>query len=207
MNLPPPMLLEERSARPPFGEPDWIYEIKYDGHRVIAGIVGRMVQLRSRGGLDYTGRFPEVARDLGTLGDGPHILDGEVVVLDPHTGRSLFDPLQARASRSKPRATDPPAVLMAFDALMIDGRALVNQPVEERKAALMALLGQPRAALQYVEHFAAEQGKSLYHQAAKLMLEGLVGKRLGSVYAPGERSADWVKVKRPGAVPPERFKR
>lgn len=207
MNLPPPMLLEERSARPPFAEPDWIYEIKFDGHRVIAGIVDGKVQLRSRGGLDYTKRFPEVARDLAALGAGPHILDGEVVVLDPDTGRSLFDPLQARALRSRPLASDPPAVFMAFDALMVGGEALVELPVEDRKARLHALLGEPRPAVQYVDHFPAAHGKSLYQQAVKLRLEGLVAKRQGSPYVPGERSAEWVKVKVPGAVPPERFKR
>lgn len=200
------MLLAE-GMPPPFDKPGWIYEVKYDGHRVVAGIVGGKVHLRSRGDRDYTRRFPEVTRELATLGGGPHILDGEVVVLDPETGRSLFDPLQARALRAKPLPTDPPAVYMVFDALMIDGRGLVELPVEARKAELFRLLGGQRQAVQYVEHFPAAHGRSLYQQAKKLELEGLVAKRLGSVYKRGERSEDWIKCKVPGAVPPERFKR
>lgn len=69
------------------------------------------------------------------------------------------------------------------------------------------LLSSDPPAVHYVEHFPAAHGRSLYQQAVKLMLEGLVAKRLGSYYEPGQRTEAWQKVKVPGAVPPERFKR
>lgn len=213
MNLPDPMLLSESKVSP-LGRPGWIYEVKYDGHRMLAGIVKGLVHLRSRGrdgrgGANYTARFPEVASDLAQLGDGPHILDGEICVLD-EDGRSIFDPLQDRAVRSRPRPSDPPATFMVFDALAIDGRPLIGLPVEQRKAALQELLPAGDDALdhvRFVQHFDAEHGRSLFQQAVKLRLEGLVAKRLGSAYEPGERTEAWLKVKVRGAVPPERFKR
>ena len=199
------MLLSEAEL-PVLGRPGWIFEVKWDGYRMVAGVSQGKAHLRSRNGADYSKSFPEVIAGLAQLGDGPHILDGEVVVLDDQ-GRSDFNALQDRARRRKPRESDPPAVFMVFDALAIDGKALIGLAVEQRKALLQALLSEGVPAVHYVEHFDAEHGPSLHKQAVRLELEGLVAKRLGSVYKPGERSQDWVKVKRKGAIPPERFKR
>lgn len=199
------MLLSETKF-PVLGRPGWIYEIKWDGYRMVAGVAAGQAALRSRGGADYTKTFPEVANGLAQLGAGPHILDGEVVVLDEQ-GRADFNALQDRARRRRWREGDRPVVFMVFDALALDGRALIGEPVEARKAALKKLLSSNLPAVKYVDHFDAEHGPSLFKQAVQLELEGLVAKRLGSVYKPGERSEDWVKVKRPGAIPPERFKR
>lgn len=206
MVLPDPMLLSEGGPSP-LDKPGWIYEIKFDGWRLMAGVVGSKVHIRTRGGADYTRVFPEVVEALASLPGGPHILDGEGVVLDD-TGRSDFDRLQDRAlPRRAPKPGADPVVFMAFDALMIDGRGLVELPVEERKAQLQALLAAAGDAVRYVDHFGWQHGRDLFRQAKALKLEGLVAKRLGSIYQPGERSADWQKVKVPGAVPAERFKR
>jgi bifunctional non-homologous end joining protein LigD len=205
MNVPDPMLLSETAS--PLGKRGWIYEIKYDGWRLMAGVSRGKVHIRTRNGADYTAVFPEVVAALAELPGGPHILDGEGVVLDG-AGRSDFDRLQDRAlpRRAPGRGADP-VNFMVFDLLMRDGRALVELPVEQRKTELRDLLDDSSGAARYADHFAWNHGRSLFQQAKELGLEGLVAKRLGSIYKPGERTEDWQKVKVPGAVPAERFKR
>jgi bifunctional non-homologous end joining protein LigD len=206
MILPDPMLLSE-SAVSPLGKRGWIYEVKYDGWRLMAGAAGGKVHIRTRGDADYTRVFPEIVEAVAVLPGGPHILDGEGVVLD-EDGHSSFDRFQDRAlPRQPPKPDADPVVFMVFDALMIDGRGLIEEPVESRKELLQQLLSDAGAALQFVPHAPWNHGRELYRQAKELKLEGLVAKRLGSVYRPGERTQDWQKVKVPGAVPPERFKR
>lgn len=204
MIIPAPMLLEER--RIPFGEPGWIYEIKFDGYRLLAGVDGGSVQLVTKNGADATKWFPEICAGLATLPGGPHVLDGEACVLDD-LGRSDFNRLQDRARRRRWYAGADPVAFCAFDLLAQDGKPLIAQPVEKRKAHLAALLTPAPPAVLYVGHFEGDHGRQLFEHAKDLKLEGLVAKRLGSVYQPGVRSADWQKVKRKGAVPPERFKR
>jgi bifunctional non-homologous end joining protein LigD len=220
--LPAPMLLHEGRRPPPFDQPGWIYELKFDGYRMMAGIDDKDASLRSgassqarqprvrlmtRRGADATRWFPEVAQGLARLAGGPHILDGEVCVLDER-GVSDFNRLQDRARRRCFYPDCDPVVFCAFDLLALDGRSLIGLPVEVRKAKLAALLTPALPSVLYVGHFDAEHGRVMFEQAVHpLRLEGLVAKRLGSPYRPGERSADWVKVKRPGAVPPARFRR
>jgi bifunctional non-homologous end joining protein LigD len=129
-----------------------------------------------------------------------------VCVLD-EWGRSDFNRLQDRAKRRKWYAGCDPAVFCAFDLLALDGGSLIALPVESRKAKLEQLLTPAPASVLYVGHFDAAHGKELFDHATELKLEGLVAKRLGSVYVPGERSADWVKCKVPGAIKPDRFRR
>lgn len=206
MILPDPMLLSE-SAVSPLGKRGWIYEVKYDGWRLMAGAAAGKVHIRTRGGADYTHVFPELVDAIAALPGGPHILDGEGVILDEH-GHSSFERFQDRAlPRRRPQSGADPVLFMVFDALMVDGRALIDEPVEVRKERLQQLLSESGGALRFVPHAPWDHGRSLYQQAKALNLEGLVAKRLGSVYKPGERTDDWQKVKVPGAVPPERFKR
>src|SRR4051812_40050365 len=132
MILPDPMLLSE-SAASPLGKRGWIYEVKYDGWRLIAGAAGGKVHIRTRGGADYTRVFPEIVEGIAALPGGPHILDGEGVVLDNH-GHSSFDRFQDRAlPRRPPKPGADPVLFMVFDLLMLDGRALIEEPVESRK--------------------------------------------------------------------------
>ena len=93
-----------------------------------------------------------------------------------------------------------------FDLVVHRGRDIRGWPVERRKAALQLLLTPAPPSVLYVGHV-EEGGDQLYAQACALQLEGIVCKRLGSPYVGGERTGDWLKVKRPGAVPPERFRR
>lgn len=207
MILPAPMLLHQGKRSQPFEQPGWIYELKFDGYRLVAGVQDGQVKLATRKGADATRWFPEVVQGLAQLPGGPHILDGEVCVLD-ELGRSDFNRLQDRARRRCFYPECDPVVFCAFDLLAQDGHSIIGLPVELRKARLQALLTPIPASTMYVGHFEAQEGRVMFEQAVhQLELEGLVAKRLGSPYRPGERSPDWVKVQRKGAIPPERFAR
>jgi bifunctional non-homologous end joining protein LigD len=205
MILPPPMLLHTRKRTAPFDRPGWVFELKFDGYRLMAGVDQGQVQLATRGGTDATRWFPEIVQGLAQLPGGPHIIDGEVCVLDER-GVSQFELLQQRASRRCYYPNCDPVVFCAFDLLAVDGRSIIGERLELRKARLATLLSRKTQSVLYVGHFPAEHGRVLFEQAVhQLKLEGLVAKRLGSKYQPGERTEDWIKVKRPGAVQPGRF--
>jgi bifunctional non-homologous end joining protein LigD len=200
------MLLHEGRKPHPFGQASWIYELKFDGYRLVAGVDGGRVVLNTRSGADATKWFPEIVDGLSTIPGGPHVFDGEVCVLD-EIGRSNFDRLQDRARRRRWYAGCDPVVFCAFDLLARDGRSTIALPLEARKLQLRELLVGKPSAVMFVGHFEAEHGANLYAQAHALKLEGLVAKRAGSIYVPGQRSTDWIKCKVPGAVPPGRFSR
>lgn len=195
-----PMLLTERKTIPREG--DWLYEIKYDGYRVLAS-TGSTARLKSRGGIDATAWFPEVAAAVADMPSGS-VLDGEVCVLDD-LGRSNFDRLHARARRKGWYEGADLVVYCVFDVLVAMGKDFRPVALEKRKAMLAKLLRSHGGQVLHVT--GVDDGDWLYRSALELKLEGVVGKRLGSPYRDGVRSTDWVKVKRPGAVPPERFKR
>jgi bifunctional non-homologous end joining protein LigD len=136
---------------------------------------------------------------------GQHLIDGEVCVLDD-LGRADFNRLQDRSRRRCWYDGCDPVAFLAFDLLAHRGRDIRAWPVERRKEALQRLLTPSPQAVLYVSHL-AETGDLLYEHACALQLEGIVCKRLGSPYAAGQRTGDWLKVKRSGAVPPERFRR
>lgn len=195
-----PMLLVERKAIP--REAGWLYEIKFDGYRVLAS-TGSTARLKSRGGIDATRWFPEVAAAVADLPSGS-VLDGEVCVLD-ELGRSDFARLHARARRKGWYENADLVVYCVFDVLIAMGKDLRSTALEKRKALVSKMLRSHADRLLLVT--GVDDGAWLYSSALQLQLEGVVGKRLGSLYQDGIRSEDWIKVKRPGAVPPERFKR
>jgi len=199
-----PMLLDERPVD--LTEPGWICEFKFDGYRLMAE-VDLHVELRTRGGASATAWFPEVVAGLSVLKGGPYIFDGEVCVLDDQ-GRSDFDKLQDRARRRKWFQGAPPVVYCIFDVLVDRGVDITRQPLKQRKETLAKLLKKNLPNVLLVGHFDGEDGLTVFEKAVRpLKLEGLIAKRNLSTYQPGVRSPDWVKVKRNGAVPPERFKR
>jgi bifunctional non-homologous end joining protein LigD len=180
-----------------FTDPGWLYEIKFDGYRTLAGIGPDGVQLRTRRGADCTRWYPEVAEILSTLPGGPHVLDGEACVLDD-IGRADFNRLQDRARRRCWYKDCDPVTLCLFDILVHDGRNVTGLPLVERKALLKKLLARaPKRSLLYVGDFPADAG--LFPQVVlALKLEGFVAKRKDSIYLPGERTFDWRKIKRQG---------
>ena len=198
-----PMLLGE--VKKAFSNPAWAYELKFDGYRLMAEVAGGKVRLKSRNGTDATKWFPEVVAGLATMTGGRHVFDGEVSVLDD-IGRSDFERLHARAKMRGYKLGADPVVFCAFDVLVAGGRDLTKQPLAKRKARLEALLASPPPSTLHVSHVVGA-GQWLYSQAAELKLEGIVAKRLDSPYLPGVRSDTWLKIKRPGAVPAQRFQR
>jgi bifunctional non-homologous end joining protein LigD len=198
-----PMLLDERPLA--LDETGWIYELKMDGYRVLAEFDGT-VQLRTRNGTDATTWFPEVVHSLAKLKNGLCVVDGEVCVLD-EIGRSDFNQLQDRARRRGRYPGAPTVVYCIFDLLVHRGVDITQQPLLKRKAALAKILKHPRPSLMYVAHFESGAVQLFKDAVIPLKLGGLVAKRADSVYRPGVRSSDWVKVKRKGAIPAERFKR
>lgn len=195
-----PMLLAESSR--PFSDPSWGFELKFDGHRALACCSYAGVQLKSRQGTNTSSWFPEIVQSLSEVRARNLILDGEICVLD-EIGRSDFDRLQARARK---RRFDPsePTVFCVFDVLVSQGKDVMSKPLLARKRLLEQIRGLPRVLI--VDQI-PEQGEALFRKVLELQLEGLVAKRMDSTYQPGVRSHDWLKIKRPGAVPQQRFKR
>ncbi|HEU4384730.1 MAG TPA: DNA ligase D [Anaeromyxobacteraceae bacterium] len=188
------MLAESRDR--PFSGEGWLFELKYDGFRLLASRDGAAAALRYRSGADATALYPEVAKALRALPCRRALLDGEVVVLDA-SGKPSFQALQKRAMLSRAAeveraAVERPGTLFAFDLLALGDLDLRPLPLRERKALLKTLL--PRAGpLRYADHVEA-RGEDLFREARALGLEGVVGKKADAPYRAG-RSASWVKVR------------
>lgn len=177
------------ASEPPEGD-DWLHEIKLDGYRTLAYRDGAAVRLITRGGLDWTHRYGDLADAFRALPCREAIVDGEIVVLDDK-GVSRFARLQDALSRG----AKTELVFFAFDLLRLDGWTLTGAPLEKRKALLAQLLAGAtgRSAIQYSDHVRGG-GRAFYDQVSALGLEGVVSKRAGAVYRPG-RSKTWVKAK------------
>jgi bifunctional non-homologous end joining protein LigD len=176
----------------------WAFEIKWDGIRVVLFVEGGRVRAVSRNDLDVTASFPELA-DVGEfLGMTTCVLDGEVVALG-EDGRPDFARLQRRMHVSnqreaRRRAGVDPVSFVAFDLLYIDGHSLLDSGYDERRARLESLnLSGPTFTT--TESFRDVSGEDILAATAANGLEGVVAKRRDSVYRPGRRSTDWVKVK------------
>jgi bifunctional non-homologous end joining protein LigD len=170
-------------AELPEGE-EWTFEIKFDGYRCIAVKTEKMVTLFSRNGKRLNDRFPGVAAALATL-PGDFSVDGEIAALDEQ-GRPSFHLLQNRG------ASLPPVFFYAFDLLNRDGEDLGALPIERRRELLNKLIAKPKDPIRLSPLLQAPAGHIL-EAMQKLGLEGVVGKRMGSVYESGERSGAWIK--------------
>ena len=179
-----------------FSREGWIYELKYDGYRLVAAKEGGSVFLRYRNGGDVTALYPELTRALRALPVQSLVLDGEVVVLDG-AGRPSFARLQTRALLSRPvdieqAAVRRPATLFAFDLVAFEGSDLRSLPLLERKALLAKVLP-PAGPLRYSDHI-EEQGEAFFEQVTAMGLEGAMAKDGDSRYV-GRRSSSWVKLR------------
>ena len=184
----PPQLCET-VERPPSGT-GWVHEIKFDGYRVQLRVGSGAVTLKTRKGLDWTGKFGAIAKEASAFPDV--LIDGEIVALDQH-GAPDFAALQAALSE---QSTDN-LIFYAFD-LLFDGNAdLRQQPLSDRKARLQALLknqnGAKTSLIRFVEHFETG-GEAVLQSACRLALEGIVSKRLDAPYTAG-RTGTWTKAK------------
>ncbi|GAC1344657.1 MAG: DNA ligase D [Acetobacteraceae bacterium] len=172
--------------RPP-GDAGWVHEIKFDGYRVQLRTEDGAVALRTRKGLDWTGKFGAIAEAAAGL--PPAIIDGEIVALDEQ-GAPDFAALQAALSEGRTERL----VYFAFDLLHTPAEDLRPLPLAERKARLRTLLaGSASPLLRYVDHFETG-GDAVLKSACRMSLEGIVSKQLDAPYRSG-RGESWVKAK------------
>ncbi|WP_330565623.1 DNA ligase D [Pseudomonas yamanorum] len=170
-------------------EGDWVYEIKFDGYRILTRIRDGEVRLFTRNGHDWTDRLPRQVKALEALKLKDSWLDGEVVSLNAD-GLPDFQALQNAFDIG--RSLD--IVYYLFDAPFLEGRDQREVAVEERRAALKSVLTRSRSKLlRFSESFAANQ-RDIFESACDLALEGVIGKRAGSLYV-SKRSPDWIKLK------------
>jgi bifunctional non-homologous end joining protein LigD len=162
---------------------DYLYEIKWDGYRIVSHVDSGKVTMSSRSALDYTKKYPPVAKALKELGHDA-VLDGEVVVFNEE-GKPDFDALQLYNGH------ETSINYCLFDVLWLDGYDLTGLPLTDRKAILKDLL-EGNEVLRYSESF--DDGVRLYQQALDLDLEGIVAKRKGSTYLQGARNDNWLKT-------------
>jgi bifunctional non-homologous end joining protein LigD len=178
-----------------FDSDDWIFEFKWDGVRAFAACNSETT-LFSRNRRDITATYPELAKLHERMVAIDAMVDGEVVAM--RDGRPSFESLQSRVNLQdkasiKKAMQQIPVTYMAFDLLYLDGRSLLGTPVEERKAMLQELIV-PSGNVQ-VSPFVEAAGCAVFEASRAQKLEGAVAKRLGSLYRPGKRSKDWLKIK------------
>ena len=167
----------------------WLFEVKWDGYRAVAQVVGGEATLTSRNGNDLTARFSNVAKEVAKAVKTPDaVLDGEVCALDD-SGRSSFSAMQQGKAGT-------PLVYYVFDVLEIDGEPLVDLPLVERRKRLEQLLDRRNRCVRLSETF--DDGGALLTAAEEQGLEGILAKRLDSRYIEGKRTRDWLKVKTHG---------
>jgi len=180
-----PMLAEAVSELPENGA-QWLYEMKLDGYRCLAGKDKRGVKLWSRRGNLLTKDFAAVAQACAELPDDT-LLDGEVVAID-HRGKVSFNLLQHHRSQAQAIR------YYAFDLLVYQGRSLCDRALVERRKLLANLLDGMSEDIKLSESFAAAPA-DLIRSAKQFGFEGIIAKRKHSLYKPGKRSGDWVKFK------------
>jgi bifunctional non-homologous end joining protein LigD len=188
-----PMLAEVREE--PFSGDGWLFELKYDGYRLLARRAGAKVALSYRSGDDATALFPEIVKAVEML-PADAVVDGEVVVLGPD-GRPSFQALQQRAQLSRRddisrAAVERPATLFAFDLLSLGGLDLRPLPLADRKRLLGTVV--PRLGpARFADHVEA-RGEDLWREVESRGLEGIVAKRSDSPYRSGARAPTWLKI-------------
>ncbi len=175
-----------------FSDPEWLFEVKWDGYRVQAVVRDGRVRLWTRNREDAARYFPDLAGPPDWIEAREAIVDGEVVALD-EAGRPSFSLLQARAGFGQRRDANVPVVYQAFDLLHLDGRSLLDVPLEERKRLLAERL-RDHPLVRYAGHVEGD-GEALFETAKAQGLEGVMAKRRSSRYEPGRRSHAWLKVK------------
>jgi bifunctional non-homologous end joining protein LigD len=179
----------------PFDDPEWLFEIKWDGYRAVSFLQDGKVRLVSRNQNDLTGEFPELHELSKSIKAENAVLDGEIVVLDDQ-GRPSFSMMQQRTGiRKGGRRTgarrDLPVQYYVFDLIYLDGSDLRRVALEQRKQALAQIV-LPNALVRYSDHF--PQGLALFDLAKQKGLEGILAKKRASHYEE-RRSQEWLKVK------------
>ncbi|MBK1870322.1 DNA ligase D [Taklimakanibacter albus] len=184
-----PALAEERDG-PPQGK-GWLHEIKHDGYRMQARLDGGKVKLLTRTGLDWTKRFPTIAKALAQLPVSSALLDGEIVAQED-SGISTFTALQTDLKSGRRDRL----VYFMFDLLYCEGVNLAGVALADRKAALEEILRAVPGSLplRYSAHMDEGDSRTIFAHACQMGLEGLLSKRADAPYRSG-RGDSWIKSK------------
>ena len=169
-----------------FNKKGWIYELKWDGYRVLASVNSGKVNLYSRNGINYNSMFPKLVRDMEDIAHDV-ILDGEVVILDKK-GIPQFQQLQ-----NYEESTGADLRFYVFDMLFLNDHSMLDLPLLQRKTLLPDVL-EGLEITHYCEHV-ENMGEAFYEKALKDGMEGVIAKKADSVYTPGYRSDKWLKIK------------
>jgi DNA ligase D-like protein (predicted ligase)/DNA ligase D-like protein (predicted polymerase)/DNA ligase D-like protein (predicted 3'-phosphoesterase) len=189
-----PMLASQRSE--PFDADEWAYEVKWDGIRAMVAVDEGDVRITSRNGNDVTAQFPEIAESAASFAVAAALYDTEIVCLDAR-GRPVFSDVIRRLKTTKATAVAAararnPAVCYVFDCLYLDGRPIVAEPWSRRRD-WMADTIRPGEIVRVSED--VPDGAHLFAAVRGIGLEGIMAKRRDSVYRPGRRVDDWLKIK------------
>lgn len=179
-------MLAQPTERPAFNDPEWIFEIKWDGYRAIAELNGSGRKLYSRNGLSFAIAYKRIFDELGKI---PHraVLDGELVVIDEE-GRPSFQKLQNYSSHSRLAIR-----YYVFDCLSLDGRDLTTLPLLKRKALLREIIADNEH-IRFCDHIAGD-GVAFFHAIEEQNLEGMIAKKADSLYLSGKRTPYWLKIR------------
>jgi len=161
----------------------WAYEIKWDGYRSLAFVADGATRLQSSNLIDVTAKYPELAEFARSVNAESAIVDGELVVLDAE-GRPSFELMQQHATQ---------VAFYIFDVLSVDGHDTIALPYEQRRELVSGLV--EAGSNWMVPVHRVGDGAALLKATADRKLEGVMAKRLGSVYTPGKRAPNWRKVK------------
>ncbi len=173
--------------------PDWLYEVKWDGYRLAIHIEPKGVRIITRGGHDWTHRFPAIADAAGNLGVTTAILDGEAVVLDEQ-GRSDFGALQRSLGGRGGKRISTESILYAFDLLYLDGHDFTRTELSVRRHLLEDVMpAEETGAIRLSEELTLDADSLLEH-ACHVGLEGIIAKHRDRPYRSG-RTGDWLKIK------------
>ncbi|HSB92993.1 MAG TPA: DNA ligase D [Flavitalea sp.] len=168
-------------------ETGWLYEMKWDGYRALSYIDEGVVEIRSRNNKSFNEKFYPLLEELKKLGINA-LLDGEIVVIN-QKGLPDFGALQLWRSEA-----DGQLAYFVFDILWYDGINLMLVPVEERRELLKEVLEGQEGMIRLSDNFDSS-GKEAFALAEQFHLEGIMAKKTGSLYIPGTRSKEWLKIK------------
>jgi DNA ligase D-like protein (predicted ligase) len=164
----------------------WLYEVKWDGYRALILKTGDQVKIRSRNDNDFTLKFPSIARAATDLKADTLAPDGEIVALDPD-GRPSFQALRHSSHAGHQ------IVFYAFDVLHLNGTDLSGRHLAERRRALQRVVSS--GSVIRISDALPGTASDIMRALRDAGIEGVIAKRKDSLYQPGERSGDWVKVK------------
>src|SRR5256712_2615387 len=184
--------MQAASAEAPFSSPEYLFEVKWDGLRcMLFRDPDGKVHLQDRGLNDLTADLPEVIAAAARVPPGS-VIDGELVATDPD-GRPDYTRLRERLTSGAARKDEIPVAYLAFDALYLDEKPLLRQPLARRRARLHKAV--EAGGHIFVPDHIEQDGVELYEACLERGLEGVVAKHVQSPYIPGQRSPFWLKVK------------